>query len=580
MRTTILLASLMLAFAVNAADDYVPGPDSKTQERVPKGEVTKYTFNDSKVFPGTTREYWVYVPKQYDSNKPACLMVFQDGIQYNAPVVFDNLIPRGEIPVTIGVFVMPGRVVGPSTNSLDRFNRSYEYDGLGDNYARLLIEELLPQVTKKYNISKHPDDHAIAGASSGAIAAFTAAWERPDYFRRVFSSIGTYVGLRGGNNYPTLIRKTEPKPLRIFLQDGSNDLNIYGGNWFLANQEMLSALQFSGYEVTNVWGDGGHNGKHATAVFPDGLRWLWKDHPKPITAGIDSQQPLMDVLLTNGNWRLASAGRWASALAVNKFGQLFFYDPFARGIYEFDIDGKVSEFVKAADLISAMSFGPDGRLYAAQPGLKRIAAYEADGSARAIAAIDNGFGLTVTHTGEIYCAHLARLLTPFEDVVKMTPRILRIDPQNGQLKSIAKIPGASCFQLVPDQTFMNVAYENQQFIDSIQIKPERIPAIKQKYFHLHLEDGATGSGAAGMTVDTQGRLYVATDLGIQVCDQAGRVNYIIAKPRPGKLRQLALGGVNRDTLYAICGPRIYARQTKAKGVLSFEPPIKPPAPRL
>ena len=168
-------------------------------------------------------------------------MVFQDGIQYKAPVVFDNLINRKEMPVTIGVFVMHGRVKALSDSTLDRFNRSYEYDGLGDNYARFLIEELLPEVTKKYNISTNADDHAIAGASSGAIAAFTAAWERPDMFHRVFSSIGTYVGLRGGNNYPTLIRKSEPKPIRIFLQDGTGDLNIYGGNWHLANEEMLSA---------------------------------------------------------------------------------------------------------------------------------------------------------------------------------------------------------------------------------------------------------------------------------------------------------------------------------------------------
>jgi len=231
----------------------------------PKGEVTKYTFDQSKIFPGTVRDYWVYVPKQYDPAKPACLHVNQDGVQYKAPDAFDELIHKKEMPITIGVFVMHGRVKAPDGSAaLDRFNRSYEYDGLGDNYVRFLLDELLPEVEKKtasggrpIKLSKDGNDRAIGGASSGAICAFTAAWERPDAFRRVFSSIGTYVGLRGGNVYPTLVRKYEPKPIRIFLQDGSNDLNIYGGDWWMANQEMERALVFAGYEVKHEWGEGG-----------------------------------------------------------------------------------------------------------------------------------------------------------------------------------------------------------------------------------------------------------------------------------------------------------------------------------
>src|SRR4029450_2197481 len=194
----------------------------------PKGEVTKYTLEQSKIFPGTVRDYWIYVPKQYDPAKPACLYVNQDGVQYKAPEVFDELIHKKEMPVTIGVFVMHGRVKAlDGSAALDRFNRSYEYDGLGDAYVRFLLVELLPDVEKKsasdgrpIKLSKDGNDRAIGGSSSGAICAFTAAWERPDAFRRVFSSIGTYVGLRGGNEYPTLIRKFEPKPIRIFLQGG------------------------------------------------------------------------------------------------------------------------------------------------------------------------------------------------------------------------------------------------------------------------------------------------------------------------------------------------------------------------
>ncbi len=188
---------------------------SLSAQDVPKGEVTKYAFEKSQVFPGTVRDYWIYVPAQYDPAKPACVYVNQDGIQYDAPAVFDRLIAEGAMPVTIGVFVMHGRVPAPNDEALARFNRSFEYDGLGDNYVRFLLDELLPEVETKttsdgrpIKLSKSGNDRAIGGASSGAICAFTAAWERPDAFSRVFSAIGTYVGLRGGNEYPTLVRKT------------------------------------------------------------------------------------------------------------------------------------------------------------------------------------------------------------------------------------------------------------------------------------------------------------------------------------------------------------------------------------
>ena len=257
------------------------------QEAPPKGEVLKFTFEASKVFPGTTRDVWVYVPKQYDGKTPACVHVNQDGIQFNAPKVFDELIAAKEMPVTVGVFVMHGRVkAADPAKALDRFNRSFEYDGLGDGYARFLLDELLPFVEtksaadgRKILLSKSGNDRAIAGTSSGAICAFTAAWERPDAFTRVFSGIGTYVGLRGGHTYSTLVRKFEPKPIRVFMEDGSNDLNIYGGDWWMANQSLERSLKFAGYEVESRWGTEGHNNKHATQLFPEALEYLWKGCP-------------------------------------------------------------------------------------------------------------------------------------------------------------------------------------------------------------------------------------------------------------------------------------------------------------
>src|SRR5213083_3387864 len=206
-----LFFGVIFVASPQTTSDYPLGPDSKPQPGVPKGEVLKLSFDQSKIFPGTARDYWIYIPAQYVRERPACLYVNQDGIQSEAPTVFDNLIHKKEMPVTIGVFVMHGRVKAADANAaLDRFNRSYEYDGLGDNYARFLLDELLPHIAaaQKLNLSTDGNDRAIAGSSSGGVCAFTAAWERPDAFRRVFTSVGTYVGLRGGNEYPTLIRKT------------------------------------------------------------------------------------------------------------------------------------------------------------------------------------------------------------------------------------------------------------------------------------------------------------------------------------------------------------------------------------
>src|ERR1051325_2566815 len=384
----VLLVFVTLTTFSRAQQEYPQGPDSKPQADVPKGEVLKFSFDHSQIFPGTVRDYWVYVPAQYTPDKPACVYVNQDGIQWQAPVVFDNLIARKEMPVTVGVFVMHGRVAATDANAaLDRFNRSYEYDGLGDNYARFLLEELLPEVeTKKttdgraIRLSHSANDRAIGGSSSGAICAFTAAWERPDAFSRVFSSIGTYVGLRGGDRYATLIRKTEPKPIRHFLQDGANDLNIYAGDWWMANQTMERALVFAGYEVQHVWGEGAHNGNHGTAIFPDAMRWLWKDWPQPVKTG-QSKNTTLDALLIPGEgWQLVAEGYgFTEGPAVNQKGEVFFNDIPASKTYKVGPDGKVSLFLADSKKADGQAFGPDGRLYAVTSGGEKIVAYDAAG---------------------------------------------------------------------------------------------------------------------------------------------------------------------------------------------------------
>ena len=283
----LAVASLLFATLAHSApqdDQYVLGPDSQVKEGVPQGKVTQMpAWTNSKIYPGTTRDWWIYVPAQYKAETPANVMVFCDGGgfvkadgQFRVPVVFDNLIAKGEMPVTIGIFINPG--VFPATNPKEkpRSNRSFEYDSLGDVHARFLIEEILPEVSKTYTLTSDPEGRAICGNSSGGICAFTVAWERPDAFRKVVSHIGSFTNIRGGYVYPALVRKSEKKPLKVFLQDGKNDLDNQFGNWPLANQDMAASLKFAGYDFQFVLGEGTHSGKQGGAILPDTLRWLWK----------------------------------------------------------------------------------------------------------------------------------------------------------------------------------------------------------------------------------------------------------------------------------------------------------------
>ena len=264
---------------------YKHGPDSSPKTDVPKGKTTQFQFLDSKVFLGTKRHYSVYVPAQYDPKTPAALMVFQDGHayqgekgDYRVSTVFDNLIHAKEMPVTIAVMIDPGfKSALPKERGWNPKpeNRSVEYDTVSDAYARFLIEELLPEVSSKFNITENPELRAIGGMSSGGICAYGVAWHRPDSFRKVLSQIGSFTDIRGGYVYAPWARK-EKKPIRVFLQDGANDLNNQFGSWPLANQTLANSLEFAKYDVKFVYGDGEHNGFHGGTIFPDSLRWLWR----------------------------------------------------------------------------------------------------------------------------------------------------------------------------------------------------------------------------------------------------------------------------------------------------------------
>jgi enterochelin esterase-like enzyme len=278
---------------------YQLGPDSLEREGVSKGEVRGPFVIPSQAYPGTQHTYWIYVPAQYDAAVPASLMIFNDGQAFKnmegdlrVPNVLDNLIDRRELPVMLAVFINPGRTPEQPEPTPQEWgdrttNRPTEYNSLDDKYARVIVDELMPVLYKEYNIAKEPERHGIGGASSGAIAAFTVAWERPDHFRKVLSLIGSFTNLRGGHAYADIVRKSEKKPIRIYMQDGRNDNRGVGRggtydplrDWFLQNVRLKDALSEKGYDLNYQWGIGRHSQKHGGSILPDMMRWLWRDHP-------------------------------------------------------------------------------------------------------------------------------------------------------------------------------------------------------------------------------------------------------------------------------------------------------------
>jgi gluconolactonase len=569
----LILANTMLC-AQSPEELYKIDSSSVEHPGVPKGELIRVSFGKSKIYPGTWRDYWIYVPAQYSPDKPACLYLNQDGIQMKAPTVFDNLIDKKEMPITIGVFVMPGtEPAADSLTSLDRHNRSFEYDGLGDGYGRFILDEILPDVEnhkthdgKPIRISKNASDRAVGGASSGAICAFTLAWEYPNEFSRVFSAIGTYVGFRGGERYPTLIRKFEPKPIRVFLQDGSNDLNNFAGDWWMANQTMERALTFSGYEVDHAWGAGGHNGKQATSIFPDAMRWLWKGWPLPVATGSTKNECLNDILVPGDNWVLVGEGyKFTEGVTTNLTGEVFFQDIPNSKTYKVGIDGKLTSLPLNSKNASGTSFGPDGNMYVVAGGSQQILSFDKSYKEKVIQSEIAGNDLVVANNGNIYVTVPKGIEKP-SDIYLIRPGGEKIVVDQG-------LKFANGIALTPDQKHVFITESASHWIWVYTILTDGTLTNKQRYGWLHTPDDHDNAWPDGLKCDRDGRIYVATNMGIQVLDQTGRVNAILEVPN-GKVSNCCFGGPDFNTLYITCGDKVYRRKLKVKGVNSFESPFK------
>ena len=432
---------------------YPKDPAFAPLQKSDMGETITFTMENSKIYAGTSREITVYVPKEYTGKEPACLLVCLDGVLFNAITVMQNLISSGEMPVTIGLFVQPGVIYARSgaQKRVQRYNRSNEFDRVDGTFARFLEEEVLPLVaTLKCSggqpllISSNPNNRAITGASSGAICAFSAAWFRPDLFRRVYSSVGTFVSMRGGNQYPWIIRKTEPKPLRIYLQDGVNDAwNPLFGEWWEANQLMESALDFAGYELFFKWDRGGHSIKHGTALFPDAMRWLWRGWPAAVECG-SSRNDMLQALLPEQQAAQRSQPWQRCSLTAEE-----------RALFE--------EACKSP-------------LEAISPG---------------------GWSKAVAQKGSMW-------------IYSYT----------------ANNPGS------PDTEWENGL----------------------EFYYLH-------SAPNQIAFDTEGNLYVASEIGIQVCDHNGRVRAILNGPKGSVERMLFIG----NRLIVESGGELFCRELRAAG---------------
>jgi gluconolactonase len=576
------LLSQVVLFAQQPVEKYPVDSASVEHAGVPKGEILKFTFDQSKIFPGTWREYWIYVPAQYKGDKPACVYINQDGIQWKAPTVFDNLIYKNEMPVTIGVFITPGRVLADSgSNALNRFNRSFEYDGLGDAYARFILNEILPEVEKKktsdgraIRLSKNGNDRAIGGSSSGAICAFTAAWEHPEEFSRVFSAIGTYTGLRGGDRYPILVRKYEPKPIRIFLQDGSNDLNIYAGDWWKVNEMMERSLTFAGYEVNHAWGEGGHSGNQGTAIFPDIMRWLWKDWPKPITKGNSKNQFLTDLLIPGEEWELVGQGyQFTEGTAANAKGEVYYQDIPTSKTYKVGLDGKLTTLNVDAKRASGTWFGADGKRYTVAGGTKQLLSYDVNEKETVVADSISGNDLVIAKNGNIY------VTSPDGSTRPGKLYLIRPNGEKVIVDDGLKFPNG--VTLSPDQTQLYATESASHWVWIYKIKPDGTLTYKQRYGWLHVPDTEENAWPDGIRCDTAGRMFVATKMGIQILDQLGRVNAIIPAPASNaQTSNVCFGGADFNILYVSAGDKVFRRKLKTQGANTFIAPRKPANPRM
>lgn len=501
--TAILLIATQITYGQLTPNSKHPSdPATRPLPEDKRGLVIDGVIENSTIYPSTRRDFQLFVPKQYDGSTPACLVVGLDGNLFGAITVIDNLIQTGEMPVTIGLFLEPG-VSYHDDGSVARYNRSNEFDKTDRVFAEFLEKEVLPMIEgmttpdgRAIKISKDPNDRAITGASSSGIAAFTVAWERPDMFSRVYSSCGTFVAMRGGNEYPAIIRKSEPKPLRIYLQDGANDTwNYIFGDWWEYNQLMETALNYAGYEVMNRWDKGGHNIRFGTRAYPDAMRWLWRGWPQRVECGETMNEMITSMIDPESNWTELKDAR--------------FHTPIVN-----------------------------------LPPLPKCA----KATIHTPLKLANGNAYASTADGKVWF----------------------YNSEKGKWSQMETLEsGGAEMAIYPDNTLLITSEKNSDWLISYIIRPDGSLTAGQRFYWLHNTSNHNQHPTGNMVFDTNGNLYVATYMGIQVCDQNGRVRAILSLP-DGPVKRIWFIG---NTIYAQCGEKIYYRNLLTTSYQSVDTPI-------
>jgi gluconolactonase len=584
---SVLVLGLMLSIASRLvgqegaeSNNYPLTADSVPHANIPHGEIFHFDLTHSSIFPNTSRTIFVYVPNEYKPDFPACLYVGLDGLGSNAPVVFDNLIAKHEMPITIAIGISPGTVDSVDGAINPRYDRSFEFDSKNDKLERFIVEELLPEVERhntkdgrKIVFSSKADDHMIGGGSTGGIGAFTVAWEHPEMFGRVFSAIGTFVGMRGGESYYVQVRKTESKPIRIFMQDGSHDEWWGGpemGDWWMSNQTMERALSFAGYDVQHAWGVGTHDGHQAAAVFPDAVRWLWHDWPKPLHAGVSGNPVLKSVLEDDSGWE--SAGETCPSdgnIAAGPNGKVYHWLTASRRVEEvmpnLSATGCASPLRgKNAEIAAA----PDGQFYVADYARNEILSTSIlHQHPRTVASGISAKNLTVRANGTIY-------VTTEGSEGRGEIWQLGADDHKKLVAGGLKYPSGLTFS--PDGLWIFVSQSRSQMSFSYRVKQDGSLDSGEPFYDLYVPSGADGSGANSVYMDTDGLAYVATSAGVQIMDRNGRVAAILPLPENRPATSLCFGGEGLHTLYVSSGGKIYARKLKSAGVMPWASPTQLP----
>ena len=540
------------------------GACGQDQGVAPKGTIKEFAYAESRIFPGTRRTGSVFIPAQYDPARPACVYVRQDGYNAAEKGLLESLIATGDMPVTVGVFIRPGEVPAPVAGTLGRRNRCFEYDAVGDAYARFLVEELLPYVARQFDLrlSTNGNDRCIAGGSSGGIAAFNVAWQRPDAFTRVYANSGSFVAFRGGHEFPTLVRKSEARPIRAYLTTGTHDMVNCAGDWYLLDQEMDKALSFTGYDYLFRALEGPHVAGW-NECFPEAMRFLWKGWPEPVKAGLSAPRA-RDVLVPGEAWTLVAGGFTdARGPAGNAQGEVFFADPAADEVYRIGLDGKVAKFLADARHANALAIGPSNELYTVSQTTGTIWRYDDPQSPRVVAEGIPGRYVLARPDGTLFVSGPG-------PAAGTGSRLWRVKAGRATVVD-AGIKRATGLAYRPDQWLLAAADGDSKWAYSFQVADDGSLTNKERFFWLHVPDWEDDAGAEALCYAREGQMLVATRFGIQICADDGPTQVILPLPGNQRVMGVCLGGAGGDTLFAVCGDKVWQRKVRIHACGAFTP---------